>query len=256
MLLVVVSAPSLPDPLARAAAITGLSVADVQRRLAGILPRVLMLDADSGRLASIRAQLAPLGFVLVIVDVAQVPSDDQRIVARTLGLGAGELVVIEGVGAQKRYVIPAAAIDLLQRGARISSETKTTKSTERKVALGRAVMTGGLVLTKKVEKTETQKLESREPFVLVGRCDGGPDVILYEKRLDYRFLGKDMQPTANGNLALTLTKIRALAPAAPFDDRAIRPGFVVGLPPVSAEPVDLAVHLVRAARALEAPPGR
>lgn len=252
MLLIVARAPSSADALSRAAPIAGLIVADLQRRLAGVLPRVLLLDASADKLRDIGAKLNLLGFLIAVVDPTDVPTDDQRIVPRSLVLGTSELVTVEGVGAETRRSIPASAIDLFQRGARATRETKTTKTSERKFALGRAVVSGGLVMTKKVERTDTSTVETREPFVLVQRNDGGPDMIIYEKRLDFRFLGAQMQPTSHGNLERVLANLRALAPTAPLDDRVQRPGFVTGLPPVGVEPVDLALHLVRVARALEA----
>ena len=40
-------------------------------------------------------------------------------------------------------------------------------------------------MTRKVEKTETVTRAEDEPFALLHRKDGGDDVILYERRLDY-----------------------------------------------------------------------
>jgi len=250
MLLAVTRLPSSSDSFQKAAVITGLSAADVQRRCAGTLPRVLLLDADEGRLANLRSQLQTLGFSVLLVDPAQVPGDDQRIVARSLELDASGLVVIEGTGSESRHVVPASSIELLQRGLRAASQVKTTTTTERKFAAGRAILTGGLALTKKVQTTTTTREENREPFVVVHRNDGNPDVVLYEHRLDYRFLGKQMQPTSRGNLEATVAKVRALAPGAPLETRVQQPGFVQGLPAFGAvEPVDLALYLVRMARA-------
>jgi len=65
---------------------------------------------------------------------------------------------------------------------------------------------------------------------------------------DYRFLGADKQPASHANLERTLVRLRALAPAAPVDDRVAKPGFVGGLPLTSCDPVDLALYLVTLAR--------
>jgi hypothetical protein len=252
MLLVVIRVPPSNDAVSRAAQVTGLAPADVQRRLAGILPRVLSVDANADNLRQTGNKLTSLGFVTAVVDTAEVVGDHQRIVARSLSFGAGEIVVSQGTGSETRHGLPLSAIALLQRAVRTSSESKTTTTTERKFAVGRALATGGLAMTKKVDKTVTQTQQSREPFVLLQRNDGGREVILYEKRLDYRFLGPEMQPTSVGNLDRTLRKIQALVPSVPFDDRAQRPGFASGLPHVGVDPVDLALHMVRVARTLEA----
>jgi len=252
MLLLVIRVPPSSDAVSRAAQVTGLAPADLQRRLAGILPRVLLVEASADNLRQVGAQLAPIGFVTALVDTAQVVGDAQRIVARSLSFGAAEIVVAQGTGSQTLHAVPLSSIDLLQRAVRTRSESTTTTTTERKFAVGRALATGGLAMTKKVDKTVTHEQQSREPFVLVQRKDGGNDIILYEKRIDYRFLGAEMQPTSVGNLDRTLRKIQALVPTVPLDDRAQRPGFASGLPHVGVDPVDLALHIVRVARALEA----
>lgn len=250
MLLAVVRLPTSPDAFQKAASITGLIAADVQRRTAGTLPRVLLLDADEGKLSNMGRQLQALGFGVLLVDPAQIPGDDQRIIARTLELDASGMVVIEGTGNETRHVVPVSAIELLQRGQRSASQVKTTTTTARKFDAGRAILSGGLALTKKVQTTTTTREESREPFLVVHCKDGSPDVVLYEHRLDYRFLGKQMQPTSRGNLEATIARIRAMVPAVPLDDRVQRPGFVQGLPAAGAvEPVDMALYLVRRARA-------
>lgn len=253
MILAIVRLPSSPDAFDRAAAATGLSAADIRRRAAGVLPRVLMLDADVARMTMLRDELAIMGFTTVLVDPEQVPGDGDRVVARLIETTAGGFVVHAGTGTTTRHEVPVAALELVQRGMRVMSEVHTTTTQERKFAGGRALISGGLVMTKKVQTTSTQREETREPFVLLQRWDGEPDVILYEHRLDYRGLGKEMQPTSRANLELTLAKVRAAAPAVPFDDRVVRPGFVQGLPAIgSVEPVDLALHMVRVARPLEA----
>jgi hypothetical protein len=130
----------------------------------------------------------------------------------------------------------------------VTVEHETIKSSERKLDMGKAILTGGLALTSKVEKTTTKRQESRESMLLVQRSDGEPDLIVYERRLDYRFLGSDKQPASHANLELTLQRLRALAPGAPLDDRVARPGFVMGLPLTQADPLDLALFLVSLAR--------
>jgi hypothetical protein len=253
MLLIVVRTPSKPDAVSIAASAAGLPLAEARLRLTGVLPRVLVADRDEGKLAAIGQALATAGFATAVVDPRAAPGDEDRIVARSLAFGSGELVVVEGVGVETRHTLSASAFELIQRGTRVTRSEKTTTTSHRKLDLGRAVMTGGLIMTKKVEKSSTQASEVREPFVVIHRTDGGRDVVLYEKRIDFRFLGPQMQPTSRGNLEATLVRLKALAPGVPFDERVAKPGFASGLPSAGADPVDLALHLVRIARRREAP---
>src|SRR5206468_3892962 len=107
-----------------------------------------------------------------------------------------------------------------QRGTRVASRTETVVTKERKLAVDRILLTGGLMLTKEVEKSVISTSQKREPFALLQRRDGGPEVILYEQRLNFRFLGTAMQPSSRANFDLTVGRLRAAAPGAPLDERA------------------------------------
>lgn len=251
MFLAVFQIPAGPAALQDAAAVAGMHVVDVRRRLVGMLPRVLLADVDGERLAGACQALEARGFTAAVVDPASVPGDGQRIVARGLVLPpdapADRFLVIEGSGSETRHEVPIAAVTLLQRGARAEVETETVQTTERKLAPGRALLTGGLVMRKKVAKTTTQTRESHEPFLLLHRSDGGRDIVLYERKLGYRFLGSEMQPSSRGNFERTIACLRALTGDVPLDARMARSGFVNGLAGSGADPVDLGLHLVRLA---------
>jgi len=241
MLLVVVGMPSGVDALDRAASATSLARADVSHRLAGTLPRVLLADTDRERVAEAARALEAAGFAAVTCDPATVPDDGERVVARRLAFQSHMLVAYDGAGTP--HECPASSISLIQRGVRAVTHTQKDVVREWKPAVAATLLTGlPWVKSKQVVRTRTQ--EEREAFALVHRDDGNPDVIIYERRLDYRFLGGAMAPSSHANLDLVVQRIRALAPAAPCDDRVSRPGFVAGLQSTSADPVDLGLLLV------------
>jgi len=248
MLLVAIHAPfpSEPKALARAAAASGLSAADLGNRLRGTLPRVLLSDADGEHLRAVAAELEPLGFVTAVCDARAAPTDAERVLARGLRLAADGFTAIDAGGDE--HECPWHAIEGIQRGVRVTTDVKKETKTETKLDVGRALLSGGLILTRTEKKVTERKTESAEPFVLVQRGDGEPDVMLYERRIDYRFLGRDMQPSSRGNLEIVVQRLRAGAPRAPFDDRVARPGFVSSLPAAPIDGVDLALFLVTLAR--------
>jgi hypothetical protein len=237
MLVAIARIPDGDQARARAAQAAGLALADLNRRLAGILPRVLFAG---GAPAGLVETLEGLGFGVLTCDPAAVPDDDQRVAVRRIELGAGALVASDSRGEAHRC--GPGHIALLQRGIRVSKTTQTVKTSERKLDVGRAVLSGGLMLTKKVEKTDVKTTETSEPFLLVQRR-GERDLILYERRIDYRALGAEMQPASRGNLEVVWRKLVGMAPDR-VDDRVARPGFVAGLPATSANAVDLALTLV------------
>ena len=246
MWLLVIEAPTDPARSARAAAVTQLAAADLRYRLQGVLPRVLMSSADGEQLEQIAEQLELLGFVTVVCDPRLAPTDADRVLARGLRLQRDACVVIDGAGEEQPC--PWSALAEIQRGVRVSRQITKEKKVERKFDATRAVLSSGLILTRKEEKEIVRTSETSEPFALLQRNDGEPDVILYERRMDYRFLGREMQPASRGNIELCLQRLRAAAPAAPYDDRAGRPGFVSALPPAPVDGVDLALFLVTLAR--------
>jgi hypothetical protein len=245
MIVAVAGIPERADVRALAAKATGLPLADLNRRLAGTLPRVLFPGLGAESTPAMVEALEALGFAVLVCDPAAVPADGERVIARRIEFEGGAFVAVDSRGLAHRC--PPGAIALLQRGIRVSTSSEKVTTSERRLDVGRIVMSGGLMLTKKIEKTSVKTTESAEPFLLVQRGDGEPDLMLYERRIDYRSLGAEMQPASRGNLELLWTKLKAMAPTL-VDDRVARPGFVTGLPATAADPVDLALFLVALAR--------
>ncbi len=242
MFLVVVRALVEATAGAQAANVTGLSPADIRHRLQGALPRVLMSDADGDRLTAISERLDELGFITLVCDPRLAPTDADRVLAKSFRLEPDQLVAVDGGGDE--HGVSWTAIEAIQRGNRTHTHKIEEKTVTRKFDATRAVLSGGLILTRKEEKITVRQTETAEPFALVQRSDGEPDVMLYERRMDYRALGRDMQPSSRANLEALVRRLRAAAPAAIYDERVARPGFLTALPSSSVDPVDVGLHLV------------
>ena len=245
MFIAVARIPSASASLQLAARITGLPLPDVTRVLAGTLPRVLVRAAeDADRQLG---ELDAAGFVAFAGEGAAIPRDRDRVVARDLELSSEGIIAIDAQG--QRYPCPGAAVSAMIRGVRRLETVDVQTSTLRKLALGKALLTGGLAVTKKVTTTTERTTEEKEAFLLLLRRDGEPPIMLHERRLNYRCLGTGIQPSTFGNFTALLARLRVLAPGAPVDDRITRPGFLTGLPPLVEDPADLAIHLVTEALA-------
>jgi hypothetical protein len=245
MFVAVARIPADPAALQRAAAVTGLALADVSRLLAGTLPRILLrATTEGGRIA---AGLEAAGFVAFASEESEVVTDQQRIIARKLELSAEGMVAVDG--REVRHECSAEAMSAFLRGLRLVETAEVTKTVERKLDLGKALLTSGLSVTKKVVTTSERTTAAKEPFLLIQRRDGRPDILLCEPRLNYQCLGPAIQPSTFGNFTALIARLRSLAPHAPLDDRITRPGFMAGLPLMSVDPVDLALFLVSRARA-------
>jgi hypothetical protein len=245
MLVVVARLPRAPHPIVEAARVTGLAAADVRSRLAGPLPRVLLVEPDPEQARVSAPALEALGFAVLVCDPRAAPRDDDRLVARKLDWVAGDRLRVETPNESEE--IRASSLMLIQKGVRIETTSEVTKKSERRLDLSRALLTGGLLFTKKVETKSTKTTTARHAFLLLHRADEGRDVMIYEHLLDYRFLGTSLQPSRAANFNVLVERLRGWAPRVPYDDRVSRPGFVSGLPSTPAPPVDLALWLVQLA---------
>jgi len=244
MFVVVGRIPEGTEALSTAARIAGLALPDATRLLTGTLPRILLRATPEG--GSLTLALTAAGFVAWSTDLAEVPTDAQRLVVRSLEWEADGFQVVDAKGTS--HACPAAAARLLQRGARTHSSTTVSQTKETRFDLGKAVLSGGLLLTKTVTRVQETTTQAKEPFLLLHRSDGQPDLMFYEHRVGYQCLGADMGGATLANFNRLCLRLQALCSAAPLDDRVGRPGFVAGLPHLAADPVDLGLHLVSEAR--------
>lgn len=230
---------------------TGLALADVRARLTGPLPRVLHIEADADRAREIAGELEALGFGVISCDPRAAPTDGDRLQARALRFAPGRLWVTGGHAASddhdQEVELPFGAIALIQQGVRTTTSTEVTKTSARRLDLTRALLSGGLLLTKKVDTKTTRTTTAREGFLLLHRADGEPDVIVYERRLDYRFLGDELQPSSTGNFDRLRARLRAACPRVLYDARVAKPGFLSGLPVSPLAALDVALWMVHLA---------
>lgn len=217
---------------------------DLRMRAQGVLPKVIHTDVDverAGRLAIALRERGAAAFLLDPFTVGQVP----RLYARSLVWIDDGFAAVDGLGAQ--HPCPYSAIRLVQKGRKVHTESSEVTRTEKKFSVGRAVLSGGLILTKGVEKKELQSREDRVAMLLVQRNDGGDEIAIVEGHHDFRFLGAQMSPTSMVNLERTLVELRRRAPKLRVDDRAFQPAFLRGVPSVGVDQVELAFALVAAA---------
>jgi hypothetical protein len=212
-----------------------------------VLSKILVRQAPQDQARRLPAGLRDLGLLAFATEVRQVPTDAQRIVSRQLEWTSTGFAVTDGRGAC--HDCPSPSIALFQPGHRPTSHSELVKSTDHKFSMGRALLTRGLFLSKKVVTVTEQVISERESFILVVRAEGLPAIILYESRLGFQRLGVDIKAARHLNLKALLERLRALAPA-PVDDRAAQPTYLRGLPRLGVDEADLGLFLVQAARNL------
>jgi hypothetical protein len=224
-------------------AATGQVPAEARMRMAGEPPLLIArLDDDAAQMLVAQLRSAKVAALSIDMDV---PGDESRLVARSFVFGeagAGEPGYFElqpRMGEPMR--LPYEDIDLLVRGVRLHRSSTTHTESKRKLDLGRALLTQGLMITKVEKREVTTRIESPEHFLLV--YSGESVGALYEEEVTFQSLGKDLQPARLANMGFITDKLRRLAPQAQYDDRLLR----LGRRPMAFEgdPVDVVAEILR-----------
>ncbi|CAN5642986.1 hypothetical protein BH09MYX1_BH09MYX1_24250 [soil metagenome] len=96
----------------------------------------------------------------------------------------------------------------------------TKKETKRELAVGMAIATGGVILSKKVTKTHTENHENREQLLCVFRRNGPPWIVA-ETGVEWSSVPGELGRTVTENFDRLVAHFRART-TAPYDDRFVR----------------------------------
>jgi hypothetical protein len=207
----------LPQQLPELASAMGLSPYDARLRLSAPPPVIVARACERKAAEALLAWLRARGHGAVACDVATLPSAEHGVIARAFELRASELLVTDVRGAA--CTLPHAQIIGLMRAAEVSEEVETVEATSKKLALGRAVLTGGVVRSKKVKTVETHTSSDRQDALYAFRSTGPEPIVFRERELQYQGLGAQRASTHRQNFNMLVDCLRNAAPAAVFDDR-------------------------------------
>jgi hypothetical protein len=118
-------------------------------------------------------------------------------------------------------VVDLGSIELFVRSMRQSESTRTETVRERKIALGKALLTGGLVTRSTEETTHTTTTTDAQEVVFVFAA-GHPVALLGESEMIYPSLGGALQVSRPANIRHLLAELRRSAPQSLWDDRLLR----------------------------------
>lgn len=232
-----------PELVQSLAATLGMTQFEVRPRLLGGGPAVVGRFADEQQAARLAGTLRLSGVATFVLD-----SDEERsrgrYLVRRFTLDSGTLAV-ETVGGET-VRIPLASVRLLLPAIGISLQTESVTVTERKLSLGKTLLSGGIPLTKKVTRQEEVQSEERERtlFVVAGEL---PLLVFRQNSMNYDGFGPAMKISRELNFSHLIAELRRLCPGALFDDRLLqRAGQVRVLGP-AVEPdanLDLAAAIL------------
>src|SRR5262249_55271049 len=183
---------AVPDLEAAVAALidaAGTTAAEARMRLAPE-PPALLARLPPDRAAALAAALAKAGAKAVAID-EDVPSDADRFQARSFAFEESEAFFTARGGETPH--LGWDSVRLVLRGARAERTTTAHTESATRFSLGRTVLTGGLVMTKKTTSTVHGHQESSEQFVLV-HGEAGEQVLLAEESVEFSGLGALIQP--------------------------------------------------------------
>jgi hypothetical protein len=193
------------------------------------------------------------GFAPILITPEEVESNASRFVVRTFTLGSQSFTAVSRRG--ETAEIAYREIDLFLKATRLEEHTEVKTTEQRKFSAGRALLSGGLMLTKKTRTVKQVTTEERDDFFQL-YSEGRPPVVFHASGLNYQPLGPPLQPSVAANFARLVEIVRSSAPQARYDERlANRAGRARILGPLLKDRhLDVAVSLL--ARVLRAPGAR
>lgn len=178
-----------------------------------ILARGLALNVAQQSLSALRAH----AHGAVAIEVDDVPSSARAPVAASFELTPGELVVAERGTQSSRIRYPQ--LIACVRAIEISEDEQAFETVEKKLAIGRALLTGGLMTSKTVRTSHSKKSGEHEQVAYLFRHDGAQPLMLRERSLNYAGLGQDRGHSAAESLNRLIAALQQRAPNMLVDDR-------------------------------------
>ncbi len=238
------------DATAGVAQVLGKAPYDVRLELAAGTPALVLTTTEMPRAADVAAKLRALGHAVLAFDTAKVVSSDDMISMKRFRFDPDGLGVDDRPGEK----LPYDEVWALVRAAhRFDSDTREAVKSKQFSPM-RAIATGGLMMTKGVEKETRSVVREKSGVLYLFRRTGRTPWILRETGTSYAALGGARGHSQVLNFGTTVQMLRARMPNAPYDDRLltmkrIRQGEAIARPGISVESstvpwTDLLAHVV------------
>ncbi|HMI93058.1 MAG TPA: hypothetical protein VK509_16925 [Polyangiales bacterium] len=203
--------------LAWLAPLMGLLPYDARLRLNTGMPVVVargcaLADAQQ-RLSAIRTH----GHGAVVIDESSVPRAERMPVVASFELRDAELIA--QVRGGPSHTLPFAQLLGVVRAIEVCEQEHAVETVEKKLAIGRALLSGGLMTSKTVHKSTSKKSLEHEQVAYLFRCEAAEPLLLRESSLSYAGLGSERGVSAHESFMRLMKTLRERAPSALHDDR-------------------------------------
>ena len=199
------------------AADLGMAPYDARMLLAPGIPEIVLLSAEKDRAMSLVSKLRERGHDALAFDTRGLVSNGQMVQPRQITISA------EGLTSADRYAqhLNFADIFLLVRATHTTTTETSSETTKKSFSLGRAVMTGGLVMRKKTTQTDSAHSYDKIEVLYLYPSTASSPWLLAETGTRYLGLGDRLAPTERANFLKVVDLIRSRAEQARFDDRLV-----------------------------------
>ncbi|MBK7585297.1 MAG: hypothetical protein IPI67_34550 [Myxococcales bacterium] len=254
--------PSPPEPalleaeLAALGPLLGKAPYELRLALSAPLPVVLLATSDADSARRLLASLRSREHGAVACDAASVGASADMLQPKTFELG-GDALSFETPGVGKSTLVYSDVLALLV-ATHAREEESTTERSEKKMAVGRALLSGGLIRSKTTTVTERSASLETERVLYVLCKSGTGHAFLRETRLHYTGLGARMGKSTTESFTTLLAVLRERMPGARYDDRLLKrraasslsvskSGSAQTVSASNASEVDTAAHLLAVA---------
>jgi|WetSurSiteA1Bulk_404760.scaffolds.fasta_scaffold00943_6 hypothetical protein len=185
-------------------------------RAPGNGPLTVAVFAEKERAEQLVQQLRSAGFKAVVLTADELDTAACAFIVRRFSLGERELHAETEKG--DNLEISFQDIDPILCGIRISRGTTTETIKDRSINLGRAVLSGGMMITKTTKTTRDVTTEERERFVNL-YAGNATAIAFRENALDYNSLGSARKPSRSENFTYLVAEVSRCCPGAQYDKR-------------------------------------
>jgi hypothetical protein len=215
----------------RLAALMGVTVYEALARLRapGDGPKVVAVFAEHEKAAQLAGRLRSGGFNSAVLTAVEIEAESRHRIVKKFTLGERDLGLETAGGGS--LIIAYGDVELILRGTQIGHTTEIQTSKERSLSLGRAVITGGMMISKTKKTVREVNTQQREGFFSL-YARGAPSLVFRETALFYETLGPALKLSGAANFLFLLNELRRRCPGARYDERLLnRPGQVALLGP-------------------------
>ncbi len=195
----------------------GVTAYEARLLLAPGMPAVVRKTSDKPQALELLGRLRARGHGAIACDTSAVASSGQMPSMRRFCLGPEGVSLDDVPGAHLPYDDVLALVAAVHRRHILNQgEFK-----DRKLSVGRAVLTGGLVTSKVIKRETHAATDERDPVLYIFRRSAGTPWILREHRTHWGGLGRPVAPSAADNYRATVGALRERMPDAIYDDRLV-----------------------------------